>query len=175
LGVSLASKNSITYNSNPQFVLRASAASRAWVLEAPMKLNRRKFLKLSACAAALPAAAQTAWAQGYPTQSVRIVVPVASGGLIVAASLEPGAIASEVARAAGVHTSQLYRWRRDLCERTGGAPAFAAVTVAPPALPPMAGAGTMEIEFAHGTRLRIIGAVDAALLSAAIRGLAGER
>ena len=46
-----------------------------------MKLHRRKFLKLAACAAALPAAAQTAWAQGYPTQSVRIVVPVASGGL----------------------------------------------------------------------------------------------
>jgi hypothetical protein len=39
----------------------------------------------------------------------------------------------------------------------------------------MAAAGTMEIKFARGTRLRIIGAVDAALLSAAIRGLAGER
>jgi hypothetical protein len=33
----------------------------------------------------------------------------------------------------------------------------------------------MKIEFARGTRLRIIEAVDAALLSAAIRGLAGKR
>jgi transposase len=94
---------------------------------------------------------------------------------LVAASLESGAIASEVARAAGVHTSQLYRWRRDLCERSGGKPGFAAVTVAPVAVAATAAAGTMEIEFARGTRLRIAGAVDAALLSAAIRALAGER
>jgi len=46
-----------------------------------MKLHRRKFLKLAACAAALPAAARTAWAQAWPTQPVRIVVPVAAGGL----------------------------------------------------------------------------------------------
>jgi transposase-like protein len=36
---------------------------------------------------------------------------------IVAAALEPGAVASEVARAAGIHTSQLFRWRQQLCER----------------------------------------------------------
>ena len=46
-----------------------------------MKLHRRKFLQLAACAAALPAAPRTAFAQAYPTQSVRIVVPVAAGGL----------------------------------------------------------------------------------------------
>ena len=45
-----------------------------------MKLPRRRFLQLAACAAALPAAAQTAWAQAYPARSVRIVVPVAAGG-----------------------------------------------------------------------------------------------
>ena len=37
---------------------------------------------------------------------------------IVAAAMEPGAVASEVARAAGIHTSQLFRWRQQLCERT---------------------------------------------------------
>ena len=37
---------------------------------------------------------------------------------IVAAAIEPGAVASEVARAAGIHTSQLFRWRQQLCERT---------------------------------------------------------
>ena len=36
---------------------------------------------------------------------------------IVAAALEPGAVASEVARAAGIHSSQLFRWRQQLCER----------------------------------------------------------
>jgi len=34
---------------------------------------------------------------------------------IVAAALEPGAVASEVAREAGIHTSQLFRWRQQLC------------------------------------------------------------
>ena len=36
---------------------------------------------------------------------------------IVAAAMEPGAVASEVARAAGIHSSQLFRWRQQLCER----------------------------------------------------------
>src|SRR5438445_93928 len=31
---------------------------------------------------------------------------------IVAAAMEPGAVASDVARAAGIHVSQLFRWRR---------------------------------------------------------------
>ena len=101
--------------------------------------------------------------------------PRAEKERIVAASLEPGAIASEVARAAGIHTSQLYRWRRDLCRRTEGKPAFAAVTVAPAAASAVAAVGTIEIEFARGVRLRITGTADAVLLSAAIRALAGER
>jgi len=45
-----------------------------------MKLHRRAFLQRFICAAALPAAAQTAWAQAYPARSVRVVVPVAAGG-----------------------------------------------------------------------------------------------
>ena len=45
-----------------------------------MKLPRRRFLRLAACAAALPAAPQAARAQAYPARSVRIVVPVAAGG-----------------------------------------------------------------------------------------------
>jgi tripartite-type tricarboxylate transporter receptor subunit TctC len=45
-----------------------------------MKLPRRRFLRLAACAAALPAAPQPARAQAYPARSVRIVVPVAAGG-----------------------------------------------------------------------------------------------
>src|SRR5262245_14599400 len=46
-----------------------------------MKFPRRQFLHLAAGAAALPVTRPTAWAQAYPTRSVRIVVPVAAGGL----------------------------------------------------------------------------------------------
>ena len=94
---------------------------------------------------------------------------------IVAASLEPRAIASEVARAAGIHTSQLYRWRRDLCGRADGAAAFAAVTIAPASVLPVSAAGMMEIEFACGARVRITGAVEAATVSAVVTALASAR
>jgi tripartite-type tricarboxylate transporter receptor subunit TctC len=46
-----------------------------------MKLPRRKFLHLAAGAAALPAVSHTAGAQAYTMRPVRIIVPVASGGL----------------------------------------------------------------------------------------------
>jgi len=49
---------------------------------------------------------------------------------IVAAALEPGAVASVVAREAGIHASQLYRWRQELCGQARAAPGFAAVTIA---------------------------------------------
>jgi tripartite-type tricarboxylate transporter receptor subunit TctC len=47
---------------------------------ANMKLPRRQFLHLAAGAAALPAVSRVAWAQGYPTRPVRIVVGFAAGG-----------------------------------------------------------------------------------------------
>ena len=50
---------------------------------------------------------------------------------IVAAAMEPGAIASAVAREARIHASQLYRWRQELCGAARAAPGFAAVTIAP--------------------------------------------
>jgi transposase len=37
---------------------------------------------------------------------------------LVAGALEPGASVSAVARAAGIHPSQLYGWRRQLCPRS---------------------------------------------------------
>jgi transposase-like protein len=46
--------------------------------------------------------------------------PRAEKERIVAAAMEPGAVASEVARAAGIHTSQLFRWRQQLCAGSGG-------------------------------------------------------
>jgi transposase len=85
---------------------------------------------------------------------------------IVAAAMEPGAVASEVARAAGVYVSQLIRWLQQLCNR-GAALAFAAVTVSPDPLP----GGVIEVKFATGARLRIGGPIDAATVSAAITAL----
>ena len=93
--------------------------------------------------------------------------PRAEKERIVAAAMAPGAVASEVARAAGIHVSQLFRWRQQLCTRAA-APGFAAVTIAQPAL----GAGIIEVEFATGARLRIGGPIDAATVSAAITALA---
>ncbi len=39
-----------------------------------MKLPRRRFLRLAAGAAALPAMSRIAWAQAYPTRPVRLIV-----------------------------------------------------------------------------------------------------
>lgn len=92
---------------------------------------------------------------------------------IVAASMEPGAVASVVAREAGVHASQLFRWRQQLCHRLEAAPGFAAVAVA--SSPAEAGrqpsGGLIEVEFATGVRVRISGAADPAIVAAVIAAL----
>jgi transposase len=100
---------------------------------------------------------------------------------IVAAALEPGAVASEVARAAGIHTSQLFRWRQQLCERVQVPAAFNPVAITPAleAASPAPGAeraGVIEIEFASGGRMRIGGPVDAPTVTALMKALAkGKR
>jgi transposase len=96
---------------------------------------------------------------------------------IVAAALEPGAVDSEIARAAGIHTSQLFRWRQQLCERARAPVAFNPVAIAAePGLPVSAEkAGVIEIEFAAGGRMRIAGAVDASTVSALIKALAKSK
>ena len=81
---------------------------------------------------------------------------------IVAAAMEPGAVASEVARAAGIHSSQLFRWRQQLCERSQVPAAFNPVAITPEpeaaSLPPVAErAGVIEIEFATGGRASLDG------------------
>jgi transposase len=93
---------------------------------------------------------------------------------IVAASLEAGASVSALAREAGIHPSQLYGWRRQLCARRGAPVDFAAVRIAaePASRAVAAACGVIEIEFAGGARMRISGPVDAATLSAAIAAVA---
>ena len=99
---------------------------------------------------------------------------------IVAAAMEVGAVASEVARAAGIHTSQLFRWRQQLCERIQAPTTFnpVAITPEPGAIalpspnPVPERTGMVEIEFATGGRMRITGSVDTATVSALIKALA---
>ncbi len=98
--------------------------------------------------------------------------PRAEKERIVAAALAPGAVASEVARAAGIHTSQLFRWRQQLCSRADNSASFAPVAIVPDAAAQAAAASTIEVELAGGTRMRITGAADPAIVSALIAGLA---
>ena len=97
---------------------------------------------------------------------------------LVAASFEPGVSSSEVARAAGIHVSQLFRWRKDLCDRIAPpAPQFLPVVMEPE--PPSSPApetrtptrqrgrprgrgkrGIIEIELVGGKRVRVDGDVD---------------
>src|SRR5262245_2164283 len=91
---------------------------------------------------------------------------------IVAAAMEPGAVASAVAREAGIHASQLFRWRRQL----HGAARFASLTLEVPTdaatrtkLP--LSPGVIEVEFKTGARLRICGPVDAPMVAAVVQAL----
>jgi transposase len=91
---------------------------------------------------------------------------------IVAAAMEPGAVASVVAREAGIQASQLFRWRQQLC----GGPRYGSLTVqvpsdvAPMATLPMP-SGVIEVELTSGVRLRISGPVDAPIVSAVMQAL----
>ena len=97
---------------------------------------------------------------------------------LVAESLEPGVTASQIARSAGIHTSQLFRWRKQLCETSAPTPTPAAalvpVTVADPA--PISAprqdrtsgqktgrrraSDRIEIELTDGRRIRVDAHVD---------------
>ena len=97
---------------------------------------------------------------------------------IVAAAIAPGAVASEVARAAGIHSSQLFRWRQQLCGPLHDAPTFTPVSVVaepPPttrSLPSPVTSSVIEIEFATGARMRMTGPIEPLAMSALIAALA---
>ena len=92
---------------------------------------------------------------------------------LVAATLEPGASVSSIAREAGIYPGQLYGWRRQL--RAQPRIYFAPVQVMAEPAPESADTGAIEIEPATGARMRITGVVDKATLTAAIVVLAGGR
>jgi transposase len=114
---------------------------------------------------------------------------------IVEESEAPGVVANDVARRYDIHPHQLHKWRRDM-RRGGLAPALASQAASgsgarfvPVAVSPAANvrtasknaaiaaeaasigspaAGTIEMEFANGSRMRVSGAVDSAMLAAAL-------
>ena len=102
---------------------------------------------------------------------------------IVLESLQAPRQVTATARRHGISRSQLLQWRRAFRTRQTG-PAqqqigFVPAVVVPdaeraaPAPVLSAASGTIEIEFASGARMRITGAVDASVLSAAVAALSG--
>ena len=101
---------------------------------------------------------------------------------LVAETLGLGETVHGVARRCGVSPSQLFAWGKRYQPELGRAmaarvPGFAAVEVAP--VPPLLGdtaapSGLIEIELAGGDRVRISGPADPAVVTAAVRALAGR-
>jgi transposase len=114
---------------------------------------------------------------------------------IVEESHAPGAIANDVARRYDIHPHQLHKWRQEwrrgrlraeLGPQHAGAsePQFVPVVVCPAAngrTPPKdtalaaaatsigsPAAGMIEMDFANGSRMRVSGAVNSAMLAAAL-------
>ena len=97
---------------------------------------------------------------------------------IVAASLAPGAVVSEVARRADVRPSQIYRWRQELHAVADG---FAQVLITPPESASAAGfmetgctEPAIEVEFVGRARVRIPGSVPPELAAAVVKALARQ-
>ncbi len=106
---------------------------------------------------------------------------------LVEATLVTGASVTAVAKAHGVNSSQLFKWRRQhrrglLGAERGGGNALLPVRISKAvkrrgkkeaAHPPVAGTpGIIIVEFARG-RLRMEGAIDAALFGELLEALAG--
>jgi len=93
---------------------------------------------------------------------------------IVAESLAPGAVVSEVARRADVCAGQICRWRQEFRAVADG---FAQILIAPARLPaPKAvdasyAEPVIEVEFAGRTRVRIPASTPAALAAAVVKAL----
>ena len=108
---------------------------------------------------------------------------------LVAASFEPGVTVSEIARSTGMHASQLFRWRKELCTRSDASrPHFLPVEIVPmptassptePVLAPARRAGRprksslIEIEIG-GCRVRVDPDVDPLALRRVLDVLVGR-
>jgi transposase len=91
---------------------------------------------------------------------------------LVAACLEPDASVSEIARSAGIHVSQLFRWRKELCQISApSVPQFIPIEIvaalpapdpveAKPSPRPRKRTSIVTIELGRGRRIRVESDVD---------------
>ncbi|EYR83114.1 transposase [Shinella sp. DD12] len=108
---------------------------------------------------------------------------------LVAACFEPGAVISEIARAAGIHVSQLFRWRKELC-RVEEKSNETATTLVPvivvdsvPAIQPEPPATSnsrrkrsdVTIELGRGRRVRVDSDIDTEALGRILDCVLGRR
>jgi transposase len=104
---------------------------------------------------------------------------------IVIESFQSPRQVAATARRHGISRWQLHEWRRAfratqteaVRPQAGFVPATVAVELQPPApeLATTPDAGTIEIDFASGARMRIKGAIDEATLAVALRALSDGR
>ena len=90
---------------------------------------------------------------------------------IVAESLAPGAVVTEIARRADIYPGQIYRWRQEVRVGSGFAPVLLASAgngAGRPAAP------AIELEFAGKARLRIPASIPAGLAAAVVKALSGQ-
>jgi len=111
---------------------------------------------------------------------------------LIAACFEPGAVISEVARAAGIHVSQLFRWRKELCqivepsmqvsstlvpvivsETAPAAQSAAPETPVPPQ--PRRKRSDVTIELGRGRRVRVDSDIDTEALGRILDCVLGRR
>ncbi|WP_292242547.1 transposase [Mesorhizobium sp.] len=93
---------------------------------------------------------------------------------LVAATFEPGASVSEIARSAGIHVSQLFRWRKELCQISApqlvpvevveALPAPPAPAQPPPISRPRKKSSMVTIELGGARRLRVESDIDSEAL-----------
>jgi transposase len=90
---------------------------------------------------------------------------------IVAESLAPGAVVTEIARRAEICPGQIYRWRREI----GVSNSFAQVLIAAVEDGPgYRTAPAIEIEFAGKARIRIPASTPSELAAAVVKALSGR-
>jgi transposase len=91
---------------------------------------------------------------------------------IVAASYEPGAVVTDVARRHDVHANLLHHWRRQATRtaEVGGGVKLLPVTVTAP-INPSGASGSIEIDLGGAVRVRVDAAVDEAALVRVLRVL----
>ena len=114
----------------------------------------------------------------HVTMSTRRIWSAADKRAIVAEAEEPGATVSMVARRHNLHSSLLFRWRRDALAKTSAGDVSSPPVFIPLALPgpvdppqPAPALGVIEIELAGGHRLRTEGKVDVGVLRGVIAAL----